>query len=195
MFSLQRHYTQLKEEFAKMKLLDGETESCTEDCLESVDYNCMSTSSNMEGSAVSGVNISPSGASPTKLLPECSTSNDHTTVPATGETLPLYLLSNHLSNGSDDAGYDESDTCEVALSNDVGVTTADNEHNATMVAMNGVEAPAFSVPNSVDADDASVNSAPSSKGSESKGSVTEDSPVSEQPGAPVTEVVVQGGHS
>ena len=176
-FLLQRHYAQLKEEFAKMRPHDTDLESGT--------FTVASPSSKQEASGISTTSM---GTPQTKTPPECSASND-LTPPPPAETLPPYLLSNHLSNGSDDVGFDECD----ALDNDLDTTTdmVLSVGSGTMLAMNGLEeAPFVTLPNSADA---GLNSAPSGQ---SKGVASDNKgDLNEHPGVPLAEVVAQGGHS
>ena len=179
MFLLQRHYAQLKEEFAKMRPHDSDIQSET--------FTVTSPSSKQEGIVASGTSTTSMGTPHTRTPPECSASND-LTPPPPAETLPPYLLSNHLSNGSDDVGFDECD----ALDNDLDTTDMVlSVGSGTMLAMNGLEeAPFVTLPNSADA---GLNSAPSGQ---SKGVASDNKgDLNEHPGAPLAEVVAQGGHS
>ena len=177
-FDPQRHYAQLKDELAKMKPAEAETDSSTE-ATSTEGFNWAASSTKSEAPVVcGGIGAVPPVTPATNHLSESSASNDDTTM--SGETFPSYLLSNHLSNGSDDAGFDECDT--------LGVTTVDivqNAISAGVLVTNG--APLVVVANSADTSDAGLNS--KMVAGESIGEP------GELPGVSLAEVALQGGHS
>ena len=211
-FDSQRHYAQLKDELAKMKpAAEGEIDSNTE-ATSTEAFNWASSSTKSEApvvcggigtvppvtpAACGGIGTVPPVTPTTNHLSESSASNDNTTT--SGETLPSYLLSNHLSNGSDDAGFDECDT--------LGVTTVDivqNAISAGVLATNTNGAPlVVVVANSADTSDATngaplvvvANSADTNDAGLNSKVVAGESSGGELPGVSQPEVVSQGSHS
>ena len=196
-FDPQRHYAQLKDELAKMKPAAEEEIDSNTEATSTEAFNWASSSTKSEAPVVcGGIGTVPPVTLATNHVSESSASNDDTTT--SGEALASYLLSNHLSNGSDDAGFDECDT--------LGVTTVDivqNAISAGVLTTNTNGAPLVVVANSADTSDATngaplvvvANSADTNDAGLNSKVVAGESSGGELPGVSQPDVVSQGSHS